>query len=84
MTKQLVEPTCVTRGCGHALNRHKLEEIRVWTAYDDYGEIEQSHMGYKMICYDVCEDTETPHQCHCKRFESGLTPPNPNQLLERP
>jgi hypothetical protein len=76
---------CGREGCGHHLDRHRIDDVKVWTQRDRWGKIRESTMGYTMVCFDVCADHDPgAHQCHCKSWVSRMPPPTKRQLRELP
>lgn len=81
-----VSTQCANKGCLHDVTHHRLKDVKIMTSkYDDDGEPLLATMGYEVVCYDVCQDTQKPpHQCHCKRFQWRAPSPTPHQLRELP
>ena len=75
---------CARKGCGHPLDKHKLDDIKVWTRRNEDDEITSADMAFVMQCFAPCEGTGPVHQCHCQKFEANAPKPSPHQLRELP
>jgi len=77
------EPVCVSPGCGHTLDHHRIHDMKIWTQYTRKGEVKTATMQHSWQCFDVCSNHEPKaHQCHCTLFKPNVPPPTNDELAE--